>query len=478
MALVELKPNIVGAKHFPLLVALVWAVLCFLLIFLGFVQVGDIHRFQFTPYARPLWGLVIAGFSLLIIAGAAWAIVLPRSTVQVQEAGSRDDYLEEVIKNVKASETSIAMCMRTLEPSRRKQQILALQSALSEKTNGSHKSVRLIAPTGEERAEASLELNRKGIHLRHLPTFDISFGAFDSRNSVFPYRTDEKGKTLASHTIISSVLAETLEDLIDRWWWRYDALPPADFLRFTVAEILSRSDSRSANAIARDLSVDLVELRELLPAFDSHHEQRKVFFVIGRPCSGKTTVAGAIQDALVKAGIGRQEIYVYNDYEALHERFRADIGRNRFTTFARGDHGGFAVQDFSVLDTVLKQANFRLRAALPFFRAFILEFARDSYAQALRNFDNAVVGASTVVYVHCKLDTCRARNTTRTVLSADYRTGYIPEAILTGFYRQEDVKGAKGMSGRFIEIDTDTTDLTDLPFVVSEQVVKRALELK
>ena len=45
-------------------------------------------------------------------------------------------------------------------------------------------------------------------------------------------------------------------------------------------------------------------------------------------------------------GIRSEEVYYFNDYEALYERFRQDTNRK---TFAEAEHGGFAVQDFSVL---------------------------------------------------------------------------------------------------------------------------------
>lgn len=451
-----------------------------LMIVAGFFQVDDITKFKVTVMAQVAWRPVAAG-AFLLACSFLTAFFFEKNTInggiqnaRLQEIPSREAYIDETVEQVNRSQT-ISMCVHTLAPSGSSGRVLDLQNALAGKTGG----VRLIAPMGEERVEASVQLSRRGVSVRHLAllqSLDISFAVFDSKTMVLPTKSGEHEQTLAGMTLHSTKLAEMLEVLLDDLWARFDAVPHADFVRSTVQQILEASPNLSLSAIAKRLSVDEQYLRGLLPAFGCHDAPPRVFFVIGRPCSGKTTIAEAVRLGLEGAGIRPEAVYYFNDYEALYERFREDKDRK---TFAEAEHGGFAVRDFSVLDTVLQQANFRLKTALPFFRAFIVEFARQSYLRALLNFERSILENSTIIHVKCSPGTSRERNSLRHLPSSDHRTGYIPDYILDNFYATEDMEGVTALPiTKIVEVDTDAISLSDLHSFVSAKLLVSTEKLK
>ena len=414
----------------------------------------------------------VGGGTVLILCALFFEWLKGRANnADVQEIPSRDDYINEIIKQVDQSQRSVLMCVHTLAPSGNSGRVLELQKALAGKT-GVADGVKLIAPMGEERVAASVQLSSLGVPVRHLAllqSLDISFAVFDSTTTVLPTKSGEQEQTLAGMTLQSTKLAEMLEILLDDLWSRFDSVPHADFVRSTVEQIMETSPNISLPAIAQRLSIDESYLRSLLPAFGSRETSRRIFFVIGRPCSGKTTIAETVRVAMQSVGIRSEEVYYFNDYEALYERFRQDKNRK---TFAEAEHGGFAVQDFSVLDTVLQQANLRLKMALPFFRAFIVEFARNSYSRALLNFDKSILESSTVIHVKCSPSTSHERNGLRRAPSSDHRTGYIPDHILDHFYATEDMGGVTALPIReIVEVDTDAVSLKDLRSVVEAKLL-------
>ena len=116
-------------------------------------------------------------------------------------------------------------------------------------------------------------------------------------------------------------------------------------------------------------------------------------FILGRPGSGKSTVARYITK------LAQHEGWVptsYRDYNVLYSMFQKEL-HNPFCSqqhIERVNHNGFRVIDFSVLDPALKIIQNRAIASLndchPYTkRLIVIEFARGDYIQALRQFDLA-----------------------------------------------------------------------------------------
>jgi hypothetical protein len=95
------------------------------------------------------------------------------------------------------------------------------------------------------------------------------------------------------------------------------SLTHADFVRFTVGQIIQISPAISLPAVTRRLKIEADDLQRLLPTFGEHNPEPRFFFVIGRPCSGKTTVAEAILCTSASKKIDAIEASVQQSTEVL-----------------------------------------------------------------------------------------------------------------------------------------------------------------
>jgi hypothetical protein len=416
------------------------------------VQVQDI----FDKRVETVAGIGAVLSSLFL----AWLVLYPKTREAGRLLDSREAYLTEIIEQVQRSKESIWLCVHTLRPAEPGSDVERLQNALSDKKSLPG-GMTLIAPIGEDRVQASAQINKLGIPIRHVAALedkDLTFSVFDSNTCVLHSSAGEVKKTQAIVTVANDIVANLIERHMAGLLSQINVMRHDDFIRFTVRNIIDNNQSIGLSAIARRLNVEEEYLRFRVPAFGAG-PQCRVFIIIGRPCSGKTTVAGQLRSILYDDGITYDKIYDFNDYEALYYRF----SRDKFGLFEATKLGGFGVRDFSVLDTVLREADFLIHNAEPFFSACIVEFARDKYIQALQNFRVSLINRSTVIHVKCKLDTCRARNNQRNGLSDDHRTGRVPDDILNKYYANEAPEDLTIVGvERVIEIDTDEVPLNSM----------------
>ena len=103
-------------------------------------------------------------------------------------------------------------------------------------------------------------------------------------------------------------------------------------------------------------------------------------FLLGRPGSGKTTAANYIGMLAEHEGLSVSAI---NDYTVLQEMIKIEAYHHKFCLTA---HNGFDVLDFSVLDEALKEVEIQAIRQICSHDLITIEFARDDYRKALRNF--------------------------------------------------------------------------------------------
>jgi shikimate kinase len=126
-------------------------------------------------------------------------------------------------------------------------------------------------------------------------------------------------------------------------------------------------------------------------------------FVLGRPGSGKSTAAHYLNKLLRLQDWSTSH---FNDYDILLEMFRADTERKRFRATA---HNGFDAIDLNVLDEALVELEKRVQTRIPHTDLVTIEFARDDYRRALRQFSSPFLQDSYFLFLDADIETCLRR---------------------------------------------------------------------
>ncbi len=158
-------------------------------------------------------------------------------------------------------------------------------------------------------------------------------------------------------------------------------------------------------------------------------------FLLVRPGSGKSAVYRMLGQRLREEGLV-SDITRIDDFPVLRELLDRDVGFKRHYR----KEGGFVVTDFTILDDVLKEINRKLKELEQPGRVTFIEFARDRYADALKNFDREVLGRSLILYIYCPFDICVERNVRRfrEARGKDIDDHIAPTDIMERYYKYDD----------------------------------------
>src|SRR5947209_18360649 len=96
----------------------------------------------------------------------------------------------------------------------------------------------------------------------------------------------------------------------------------------------------------------------------------------------------------------------FNDYVILQKMFQADCEHRRFRPT---EHNGFDVLDFSVLDTALEDLEKSVQECISCTNLITIEFARDDYSQALKQFSRKFLRNAYFIYIDADIETCLRR---------------------------------------------------------------------
>jgi gluconate kinase len=162
-------------------------------------------------------------------------------------------------------------------------------------------------------------------------------------------------------------------------------------------------------------------------------------FLLGRPGSGKTSVA-----SLLKMFAGDQGWLTHytNDYEHLQKMFLQEIAecipleRRNFRLTGPEECHGFDVINFSVLCEVLEKMRKEVEeveseSAEEDNILCLIEFARDSYHDALQLFGSKLLQDAHLLYLDVDLERCIERNHRR----SDH---FVSDEIMRTYYRNDD----------------------------------------
>jgi adenylate kinase family enzyme len=172
-------------------------------------------------------------------------------------------------------------------------------------------------------------------------------------------------------------------------------------------------------------------------------------FILGRPGSGKSTIAQLLKTTAEGSGWSTCHIY---DYKHLHDMFQQEINDNipeeerSFRQKGPDACQGFDVRagKFKVLDTALKQMANKIwieeQNHSDESMLLLIEFARKEYVHALDIFGYEILNGAYLLYVKLGLDDCIERVQKRANihrLRSEY-DHYVSEDIMTGYYSRDD----------------------------------------
>jgi hypothetical protein len=173
----------------------------------------------------------------------------------------------------------------------------------------------------------------------------------------------------------------------------------------------------------------------------------KIAFLLGRPGTGKSTLAQRIETSAQRIGWSTQHFY---DYKYLQDMFLQEtkknipLGERDFRQKGPEACYGFDVLRFEVLDTALEQMADDIRTARcehpTANKLFLIEFARNEYCRALHIFGYDILRDAHLFYINLGLETCIERVRQRVVenFSKSVFDHFVSEEIMRGYYGSDD----------------------------------------
>jgi adenylate kinase family enzyme len=166
-------------------------------------------------------------------------------------------------------------------------------------------------------------------------------------------------------------------------------------------------------------------------------------FLLGRPGSGKSTAARSIERQVRREGLSAIRI---NDYRILYDMFQKEKNQSKSgpKQFSCAEHKGFDVIDFSILDTVLREVERKVKKQICFGKnEFILiEFARDDYIEALKKIDSRLLQSAYFLFFDAEINTCILRIYQRTLLASKedefLDNHFVSEKIIRDYYHKDN----------------------------------------
>lgn len=390
----------------------------------------------------------------------------------IKTLAGRKTYSETLANEIARAKSRVYLVMHTLVSSMADSSVSRLQDLLRDRCSAGC-DVRLLAPVGPDRLEASSELRRKGIPIRHLAFLeddDLRFGLIDSDTVIVGVHADKRtGRTSDALAIKSVRLASLLAAYFDAYWHHPGALSFVDYARTEITKLVDPSNPPTVRTLAERLGITEKEALTAMTDAEAGLCPGIVVFV-GRPCAGKSTAARIVRSELLRAGYPHS-IDIRSDYRLLHKWSRSP---DHSKAFEVTEFDGFRVRDFLVLDEVLRQLRAEISGAQS--HLHLVEFARADYRGSLETL--AVSDPIAVVHVDAAPEVCKRRNSERqgTRLSPD--SGYVPKDIMDNHYKDDGAGSLRESLGeRFVHVTNSSDDPIALAAQLRAAVVAKLLSV-
>ena len=156
-------------------------------------------------------------------------------------------------------------------------------------------------------------------------------------------------------------------------------------------------------------------------------------FILGLPGSGKSSIARYISAYVRDRGWKCDHL---NDYRILRRMYKDDIKGEQFKPAA---HDGFDVLDLTVCDNALKTLasevqNYNTQEQ----KMLLIEFSRNDYRSAFRNFDQSSLQDAYFLYLNTTIDICKERIKERIINPTTEDDYFVSDYIFNAYYNQDD----------------------------------------
>ncbi len=159
--------------------------------------------------------------------------------------------------------------------------------------------------------------------------------------------------------------------------------------------------------------------------------------LLGRPGCGKSAVYNLLVEKFKKENIAK-EFERIDDFPILKELLDKDT---EFKRHVRKD-GGFAVTDWTIVDEVLQIIDKRIFQKLSPDKIIFIEFARDNYKNALKNFSEQFLKNAVILYIKVKFEICLQRNEERfkKAREGSLDDHIVPPDLMKSYYINDDIE--------------------------------------
>lgn len=338
---------------------------------------------------------------------------------------------------INEAKSQIVLCTNKLHRSDENDDAREINAALRD-AHERTVEVRVLVADGFDRLPGAIELSlTDGIPVRFDPdvhVIDINYSCFDGRATLIAARKALAGyEPSRSQVEFSSaaVTATLLSDFDHRW-----KDPGTRTLGQYLRERLRSITPDEIPDVASQWSVP-----ESTVAMYMKPDVATVC-IIGRPGSGKSTVAKAIRDALVTANVPRLAMW-FSDVTFLWQVFNNSRGQDPRVEAA--PDGGFVVKDPTLYAQALVDLAGRATRDGAQAGLIILEFSRQNYLEAFGILKAHGIEPNLVVYLDVELSEAKIRNRRRSQAAPSEH--YVSEVEMNTTFASDDLEQLKAALG-------------------------------
>ena len=199
--------------------------------------------------------------------------------------------------------------------------------------------------------------------------------------------------------------------------------------------------------------------------------QKKYIFLLGRPGCGKSAVYNKLIDRLKEENLA-EDFPRVDDFPKLWAKFQADDEReknNEPRLYSRKtEDGGYKVTNNDMWNELLKEVNEDIKKMEQENRVVFVEFSRDSYKTAFKNFDEDVLNKAVAIYIDAPFEVCWERNVARhqKAVKAGADDHLVSKEEMEKTYLHDDGKELPGNVPLPVEIVDNSKD--DLSYLDSQ----------